>query len=209
MLTQNATAVAATSPTVPTARKPPITDTTTSPFGYTGQYTDTETGFQYLRARYYDPATAQFLSRDPLVTETRSAYAYAEGNPFNLVDPSGLCAEGNNSSRTELVNEWTLERDEVSVCPNWVQDVAQFFGNGDYVRAGYYQFASDDPNSKEKAKKSFVSGLAGSVRSTAYKGAARVMFKTGTRALKIASRSLLAFGAAATYHAQYGESSAR
>ena len=26
-----------------------------TPFGYAGQYTDAETGFQYLRARYYDP----------------------------------------------------------------------------------------------------------------------------------------------------------
>jgi len=39
---------------------------TTSPFGYAGQYTDTETGLQWLRARYYDPATGQFLTVDPL-----------------------------------------------------------------------------------------------------------------------------------------------
>jgi RHS repeat-associated protein len=26
---------------------------------------DAESGLQYLRARYYDPATAQFLTRDP------------------------------------------------------------------------------------------------------------------------------------------------
>src|SRR5579875_3344545 len=38
-----------------------------SPFGYAGQYTDPETGFQYLQARYYDLATGQFLTRDPLV----------------------------------------------------------------------------------------------------------------------------------------------
>ena len=32
-----------------------------TPFGYAGQYSDAESGFQYLRARYYDSATAQFL----------------------------------------------------------------------------------------------------------------------------------------------------
>lgn len=31
-------------------------------FGYAGEYTD-DTGYIYLRARYYDPSTAQFLSR--------------------------------------------------------------------------------------------------------------------------------------------------
>jgi RHS repeat-associated protein len=61
---------------------------------YTGQYFDWETGFYYLRARFYDPTTASFLTRDPLVGATRSAYGYVYGNPLNLVDPSGLCGEG-------------------------------------------------------------------------------------------------------------------
>jgi len=34
-------------------------------FGFAGQQTDA-TGLQYLRARYYDPGTGVFLSRDPL-----------------------------------------------------------------------------------------------------------------------------------------------
>ena len=58
-------------------------------FRYAGQYTDT-TGLQYLRARYYDPTTAQFLTRDPIEPETRSAYGYAAGSPVNYTDPSGL-----------------------------------------------------------------------------------------------------------------------
>src|SRR5258708_1383795 len=44
----------------------------------------------YLRARYYDPTTAQFLSRDPLVDSTMSPYAYVNGNPLNASDPLGL-----------------------------------------------------------------------------------------------------------------------
>jgi RHS repeat-associated protein len=62
----------------------------TTPLGYAGQYTDAETGFQYLRARYYDPATATFLNRDPIERITRSAFGYAGGNPLNYVDPTGL-----------------------------------------------------------------------------------------------------------------------
>jgi len=63
--------------------------TNTSPFGYAGEYTDSETGFQYLRARYYDPRTAQFISADPLVDITRAPFLYTSGAPNNRVDPSG------------------------------------------------------------------------------------------------------------------------
>lgn len=58
---------------------------------YAGQYTDGETGFQYLRARYYDPDTGQFLTRDPLLAVTQDPYGYALNNPVNATDPTGLC----------------------------------------------------------------------------------------------------------------------
>lgn len=67
------------------------TGTQTTPFGFAGQYTDEQSGLQYLRARTYDPATGQFLSRDPLQALTRQPYLYASDNPLNSVDPSGLC----------------------------------------------------------------------------------------------------------------------
>ena len=41
-------------------------------------------------ARYYDPATGQFLTRDPLVDATGQPYAYAADNPVNFADPLGL-----------------------------------------------------------------------------------------------------------------------
>ncbi|MEJ5255826.1 MAG: RHS repeat-associated core domain-containing protein [Acidimicrobiales bacterium] len=66
------------------------TGTATTPLGYTGQYTDPETGYQYLRNRYYDPTTGQFLTRDPITPLTRSPYAYVGGNPLNMTDPTGL-----------------------------------------------------------------------------------------------------------------------
>ena len=60
-------------------------------FGYAGQYTDPESGMQYLRARYYDSTTQQFISRDPMEGATGQPYAYANGNPVNVTDPSGNC----------------------------------------------------------------------------------------------------------------------
>lgn len=60
-----------------------------NPFGYAGEYTDAESGLIYLRARYYDPGTQQFLTRDPEEGTTGQAYAYAGGSPTNARDPSG------------------------------------------------------------------------------------------------------------------------
>lgn len=66
------------------------TGTVTSPFGYAGEYFDTESGLINLRARYYDPATGTFLTRDPLVSQTRDPYGYASGDPIGKVDPTGM-----------------------------------------------------------------------------------------------------------------------
>jgi RHS repeat-associated protein len=61
-----------------------------TPFGYAGQYTDSESGLQYLRARCYDPSTEQFMTADPLAATTQQPYSYAGSNPANAVDPMGL-----------------------------------------------------------------------------------------------------------------------
>jgi uncharacterized protein RhaS with RHS repeats len=51
---------------------------------------DPETGLIYLQNRYYEPATAQYLTRDPVDAVTGSAYGYTGDNPLNGSDPSGL-----------------------------------------------------------------------------------------------------------------------
>ncbi len=66
------------------------TGTVTTPLGYDGQYTNTDTGLIYLRTRAYDPTTAQFLSVDPISSITQTPYTYSLDNPLNFYDPSGL-----------------------------------------------------------------------------------------------------------------------
>lgn len=78
--------------------------TATTPLGYDGQYTSTDTGLIYLRNRVYDPATAQFLSVDPLAKLTRAPYNYVEDNPVNAVDPTGLCSDGSLSGFLDCFN---------------------------------------------------------------------------------------------------------
>jgi RHS repeat-associated protein len=64
--------------------------TATTQLGFGGQYRHQSTGLIYLRARVYDPVTAQFLSVDPLLAQTGEAYGYAGGDPVNRGDPSGM-----------------------------------------------------------------------------------------------------------------------
>jgi RHS repeat-associated protein len=66
------------------------TGTVSNPVGFGGQYTDAETGFIYLRARYYDPSMAQMLTRDPAEALTQEPYDYVANNPLNGTDPTGL-----------------------------------------------------------------------------------------------------------------------
>jgi RHS repeat-associated protein len=64
--------------------------TATTPLGFDGEYTSPDTGLIYMRARVYDPATAQFLTRDPLAAISGEPYSYAGDNPVNESDPTGL-----------------------------------------------------------------------------------------------------------------------
>jgi RHS repeat-associated protein len=65
------------------------TGTVPTPLQFDGQYTDYESGLQYLQARYYDRITAQFISMDPAVSFTAQPYSYAADNPLNTADPTG------------------------------------------------------------------------------------------------------------------------
>jgi RHS repeat-associated protein len=58
--------------------------------GAYGVQTDAS-GLVYMRARYYHPYLARFLNEDPIEFEGgMNWYAYVNGNPLNLVDPTGL-----------------------------------------------------------------------------------------------------------------------
>jgi RHS repeat-associated protein len=66
------------------------TGTVTSQLEFAGQYVDAESGFQYLVARYYDPVSSQFTSRDPLANVTNLPYGYSANAPTNATDANGL-----------------------------------------------------------------------------------------------------------------------
>ena len=59
-------------------------------FGYTGHIWQPEIGMYYAPYRMYTPATARWLTRDPLgMVDGPNVYAYVAGNPVGHADPSG------------------------------------------------------------------------------------------------------------------------
>jgi RHS repeat-associated protein len=89
------------------------TGSTPNNYLYRGEQYDSDLGLYYLRARYYNPATGRFLSRDPeegnrFDPRTLHKYLYVGGNPVNRIDPRG-----------RLLVEDTLktEEEEVKTAP--------------------------------------------------------------------------------------------
>lgn len=65
-----------------------------SDLGYNGEYFDADLGMIYLRARWYDPSTGRFHTRDPYQGSfedpmSMQAYLFAHGDPESMLDPSG------------------------------------------------------------------------------------------------------------------------
>ncbi len=88
----------------------------TAPRTYIGEIGDQSTQLQYLNARYYDPQRGQFLSQDPVFwgsqnlsnPQSFNSYSYAENNPVNRKDPSGLVTAKGSAKETLKAIEKTL-----------------------------------------------------------------------------------------------------
>ncbi len=96
-----------------------------TPLGYDGQYRNESTGLIYLRARVYDPTTAQFMGVDQIVSATEAPYFYAGDDPVNERDPSGLCpcAEGILEAMPEPGTDATLDYFVTSVKTFYIDGV--------------------------------------------------------------------------------------
>ncbi|MFE6796508.1 polymorphic toxin-type HINT domain-containing protein [Paenibacillus chitinolyticus] len=65
-----------------------------NPFRYSGEYWDSATKLQYLRARWYDPSMGRFINEDTYEGQldnplSLNLYTYVLNNPLKYRDPSG------------------------------------------------------------------------------------------------------------------------
>lgn len=70
------------------------TGSTPNLYLYRGEQYDPDLTLYYLRARYFNPLSGRFLSRDPeagqiKVPATLHKYLYGAGDPVNRIDPGG------------------------------------------------------------------------------------------------------------------------
>jgi len=84
--------------------------------GYTGEWWDADVGLEYLRARWYQPGTGRFTTKDPfpglmLLPPTQHAYIYVVNDPLRYTDPTG-----------NITQEETQNADLI------VQQVSNYFG---------------------------------------------------------------------------------
>lgn len=124
------------------------TGTGSTPLQYAGQYLDSESSMYWMRARYYDPTTAQFVSVDPAVNQTRSTYGYASGDPLNQTDPNGLglCITFLSSNCTSIAAQHPeISQQIVNVSAGVVNGITLGHANdvfGALGESGYYNQCS-------------------------------------------------------------------
>ncbi len=87
---------------------------------YTGREYDKELNLYYLRARYYNPETGRFISRDPIGQKDQvNLYTYVANPPVIYTDPTGLF----------LDTVWDIANVAYDV-GRWVKNVAELAWDG-------------------------------------------------------------------------------
>ena len=93
------------------------------PIAFKGEFLDRETGLIYHGHRYYSPALARFLSRDPLgERDGPNIYAFARNDPVNGRDLLGLCNEEPLSDHVFEMDEFVIEAEQETVW-DWYMDL--------------------------------------------------------------------------------------
>jgi RHS repeat-associated protein len=94
--------------------------------GYTGHVTDALTGLTYAQQRYYDPVIGAFLSVDPMVVDSTTAwnfcrYCYAGDNPYKFTDPDGRKLEIDPNASQQFKKETKIQLKELKATPTGKQ----------------------------------------------------------------------------------------
>jgi len=182
-------------------------------FDFAGQQTD-GTGLQYLRARYYDPETGVFLSRDPMAKGpgwTSNHYAYVGGSAPNSSDPTGLCGwkvwECGDDVWNGVVAAGAAAGEALSNGASWTGDrIAEIAAATAAAAARFATFSADSANwllkqawiriraeaNKELTRLALGAALAGG--GSCSMGAGLFWVCTGVKAMDSINRGGMTFG---------------
>ena len=113
---------------------------TTNRYRFTGEQHDSNLGFYYLRARYYNPHQGRFTQQDSWMGNssdpiTLHKYLYANANPVNNIDPTGNFSLGSVSASINTVGT-------LSSIVSFSSDVFNAGGDVTATQAGMFALAS-------------------------------------------------------------------
>jgi len=105
---------------------------------YTGEQYDSNAGFYYLRARYYNQGVGRFVTVDPFEGNTFEPvslhkYLYASNNPVMYTDPSGFMSSLAEAMTVSALVSITMESIAISVesitqhtIPGWEEYIVRY-----------------------------------------------------------------------------------
>src|SRR5690554_7906422 len=104
-------------------------------YKFNGKELDDATQMYYYGARYYDPRISIFISVDPLAEQFMgwTPYHYVHQNPINLIDPTGMSADGwieqNEDGKTTVTFDPKVNTTEEAVAAGY-KNVLQVLPSG-------------------------------------------------------------------------------
>ncbi|GIW82876.1 MAG: hypothetical protein KatS3mg105_4683 [Gemmatales bacterium] len=102
-------------------------------YRFTGREFESITGFQYHRARYYDPGTGRWISQDPAEADI-NPYRYAGNSPVNAVDRNGMFFHGVVGDFFEDIYQKAVGISRGEFNPNFVRGLQVIGGRAEDIR---------------------------------------------------------------------------
>ncbi|QSQ26563.1 hypothetical protein JY651_17225 [Pyxidicoccus parkwayensis] len=108
--------------------------------GYTGHAWDSDAGLTYAQQRWYDSATGNFLSKDPMGARAYIAepnglnpWLYANGNPLSFSDPTGRRAQTDyeQAQFSHMEDYAAARRAQYDSRPEWQQIMYRILGSSE------------------------------------------------------------------------------
>ena len=133
-------------------------ETVENRFGFAGEMMDAVTGQYYLRARFYNPVIARFLSEDMYYGDGLNLYAYCHNNPVGYVDPSGheglICSKKYGELKKKEAGGGTLSEIERQQIYEYEQNQKKSSGAGSGSKSGSTTIIPDKAKDIAKQVKS-------------------------------------------------------